>query len=575
MKPKTVLDAYQQYKEFGVTSNTPRLIDNLRTVLRRYILPSYNFSAADLRHNLENSLAQVPLDRFLQDCPQFLETFDNLNYSHAQNLAPVTLKNYRSTLLRFLNWMYDQGWQTSPSVPSSIAIYADSSAQAYTPQIYSGQTLSKARKGGRSLDVEPYALKEDELTNHLKHELEQLHIFWTTSSNLEQTEELIDDSTSRSYMNSILCFLGWHQNILHQDLRRFHLKQLIQLNTLKAFINWGLQERGNSYGWATNVANSVLAVARYLSSRANGTQFERKQKAIQAYLQDLRSTYRQSLGKATDEETSLTPSELEQVVAYLKQCCAPLHLSGIARSETAILKSWERYLIVALLTYCPINQREIRELEWERSLIRDADGYLFCLGATERMSGRKFRLPEALVHDMDKWRREFHPKIPVQTNRVFVRLGSGRTPESFGQPLNSRDISDLVSTAIYKATSILFDEPKRSTIASFQRTAIAYLGGSMQQPNIVADRYGLSNLKPQEPLSSTAAAMIEISKLCSDRENLPPQIKGLVEESNRGENTNHPFGSLRSITQAAQAELERTDEQDNTASESLDNVDES
>ncbi|MBM0740408.1 hypothetical protein JOY44_02040 [Phormidium sp. CLA17] len=239
------------------------------------------------------------------------------------------------------------------------------------------------------------------------------------------------------------------------------------------------------------------------------------------------------------------------------------------------MKSWERYLIVALLTYCPISQREVRELEWERSLIRDSEGYSIYLHTTTKASGRKFRLPELLVHDLDKWREEFHPEIPVQTNRVFVRLGSGRTPESFGQPLNSRDISDLVSTAIYKATSILFDQPKHSSTASFQRTAIAYLNGSMQQgQDVVGDRYGLSSLKPQEPISPTAAAIAGISKPRGDRSNLPPPIKGIVEELHQPENSDYVSNSLRSVIQVAQFEPERTDKQENAILELLDSLDE-
>ena len=553
MQARTTLDAYQQFRESAV-QKTPRLINNLRTVLRQYILPTYNFPLADLRNNFEKSLAQVSLNRFLQDSPQFLEDLNSQTRSRAQNIAPVTLKNYRSTLLRFLNWIYDQGWQTSPVNPVD-AVSADGSAQHYTPQIYSGQTLAKARRGGRQSTVEPYALKKEELTGELKQQFEQIQNFWTASRNFGQDGESINDLTSELYRDSILCFLGWHQNVMCEHLRHFRVEQLIQLDSLKAFIDWGMQERGNSYGWAANIANSVLAIARYLSAQLNGSQFATKQRAIQSYVQILRSNYRQTLGTKAAEE-SLTYDELEQVVQHLKQCCAPLHSLGTVRSETAILKSWERYLIVALLTYCPISQREIRELEWERSLIRDAEGYLFYLGATAKKSSRKFQLPNRLVHDMDKWREEFRPKIPIHSKYVFVRLGSGRVPESFGQPLNARDISDLVATATYKATSVLFDKPKRSTVSFFQRTAIAYLSESMQpQQNIVEDRYGLSFPTPQEPLSPSAA-ITEIIKPHSARENLPPVVKGLVEELNRLESSDLLPSQIKSAVQVAQSESE-------------------
>jgi hypothetical protein len=63
---------------------------------------------------------------------------------------------------------------------------------------------------------------------------------------------------------------------------------------------------------------------------------------------------------------------------------------------------------------------------------------------------------------------------------VFTRLGSNRTPESLGQPLTDRDISDLISSAIYKATSILFNKPTRVTPQSLRQLGLSHLKQSSQ-----------------------------------------------------------------------------------------------
>lgn len=86
------------------------------------------------------------------------------------------------------------------------------------------------------------------------------------------------------------------------------------------------------------------------------------------------------------EEKLVTFEQCVDVVKYLRKCCAPKRTAfrkgqgknhaGRKRSDEAIMLSWLRYLLVAILTYCPIRQRELRDLELGKTLFREEDGYV-------------------------------------------------------------------------------------------------------------------------------------------------------------------------------------------------------
>jgi integrase len=359
----------------------------------------------------------------------------------------------------------------------------------YAPQISNGQTLAKARKGGRKFNANPYALKEEELTPLLSQQLEHLQNFWTKPGINERKGAAIKEQTYRTYRTHILSYLGWLQNIQGEKPEQLSLERVADLERLQAFIDWGIQQKGNSYGWAMNITQTVISVAKWLYRKTQHKDFRDIPQiaalrdycqTLREYYQEKRECYPQESSRYNHNQEQITPEEGRQIVEYLRQCCAPCNSVGIQRSETAILKSWERYLIVALLAYCPMRQREIRLLEWQRSLFRKQDGYWVQFD-TKYKAGSKtgvaidYLLPKNLTSDLDEWLQQWRPKIPTDHKLVFTRLGSNRTPESLGQPLTDRDISDLISSAIYKATSILFNKPTRVTPQSLRQLGLSHL----------------------------------------------------------------------------------------------------
>jgi len=201
--------------------------------------------------------------------------------------------------------------------------------------------------------------------------------------------------------------------------------------------------------------------------------------SLREYEREL-SNKQKSQGTSIEEEKEekfLTFEECEQLVAYLKQSCAPRrryynsngHPRGTAgRSDRAIISAWQHYLTVAILVYCGLRQREIRELALGKTLFREPDGYWVKQSPDDHKvgsktgEGKEFMLSEHLTEDLDEWLNVWRPKMRIQGhNYVFATIGSNGHPNSMGRPLNDKSLGHFVTIRVYKATSFLFGEPKR------------------------------------------------------------------------------------------------------------------
>jgi integrase len=465
MPLKSVLDAYEQFSATAVCQSNPRVLHNLRTALRRYILPVYGFSPEQLkRQQLEARLAQLPLPQFLGDTTRLLEqlTRETSQSVASRSVTESTMANYRSAVTRFLDWLYSQ---------SGHAATVSSPVGEYAPQIYSGQTLTKLQQGGQQLTTVPYALKEQALTATLQQQFQQFELFWVTATVPSRHENALQASTLQLYKTNILCFLGWLQQKQVDPSLPLELAAMTEPLLLQQFLAWGQQARANSHGWALNITKAALAVARWLADTS--PQAAQRLDQIQAALQSLtRQDTRHSTLK--NESVPLSYDESLQVLEYLKACCAPRQKAGLPRSELALMKAWQRYLIVSLLVYTPIRQSELRALKRGQSLVRDAKHYRVVLSGKAK-AYKEFALPNHLTADFDRWFDQFWPLLQSTDKRVFARPGANNRPECLGEPLSPRDISHLVASAVYKATAVLFEQPKRPTIHTFRKVSLLYL----------------------------------------------------------------------------------------------------
>jgi len=491
MPLKSVLDAYEQFSATAICQNNPKVLHNLRTALRRYMLPVYGFSPEQLkRHQLEERLAQLPLAQFLGDTTYLLEqlTRETSQGVAAQSVAESTIANYRSAATRFLDWLYSQSRHTAT---------ANSPVGEYAPQIYSGQTLTKLQQGGQSLIAVPYALKEKELAATLQQQLQQLELFWLTATVSSRHENEIQASTFQLYKTSILCFLGWLKQKQADPLELLRLEDITEPRLLQQFLAWGQQERGNSPGWAMNITKAALAVARW--SASTSPQAAQRLAEVQTELQALTRKHPRHL-EPSSESAPLSYDESIQVLEYLKACCAPRQKTGVPRSELAMMKAWQRYLIVSFLVYTPVRQSELRVLKLGQSLVRDAGHYRVVLSAQAK-AYKEFALPNHLTADFDFWFSQFWPMLQSTDKRVFARPGANNRPECLGEPLTARDISHLVTSAVYKATSVLFEQPKLPTTHSFRKSTFSYLEqiGRAVPSDSVIDTKGQIPQLPRQP----------------------------------------------------------------------------
>ena len=77
MALNTALDAYQAFAQIEDSDRHQRLLGNLRTVLRRYVLPYYGINAKGRNGQLEAALAQLPIPRLITDANWFLQRLEN------------------------------------------------------------------------------------------------------------------------------------------------------------------------------------------------------------------------------------------------------------------------------------------------------------------------------------------------------------------------------------------------------------------------------------------------------------------------------------------------------------------
>lgn len=354
-----------------------------------------------------------------------------------------------------------------------------------------GGSLSQAQKGKRKLNANPYSTPEGELPNLLRRQLDQLQIFWTSAENTQRRETPIREQTYKTYRSHILSFLGWLSHIRSQNLEEIGLEKLADRNLLSDFLNWGRAERGNSYGWALNVAQSIMLIVKWQHHSAlqqsqigdiipEVTEFRDYISTLRYRYQAERSDKKVKQVDSAENQFALTDELCQKIIAYLRHDCAEYNHTGGKRSETALLRSWQRYLITAILMSCPIRLQELCQLEPANDILREPDGSWTIVTTTQHKTGYsglpiKMKLPEALKKDLATWIEDLRPKIKAGSSSIFVKLGSNRLPDALGQPLTERDIWELVSRATYKATESILGTPMRIKPSMFRQLHVPLL----------------------------------------------------------------------------------------------------
>ncbi len=483
--PGTVLDVLELFQDSRISQGNPKLIGNLKTTLRKYVLPGYGFSPSELKkeEDLLSALKELPIRDFKNPETHLL------SIAAANQLSDGTLANYKSALNRFICWAQDQAWYHD-----AFGTYDGK----LTPRMWAGYNLGRERKGKRrQFSANPYGLKEEEFSPALKRQVDQFHRFVTAPEIPKRKDSPLRQTTFTTYWHAIRLFFGWMHRFQDVPLEELKLEMMADREWLDEFIAWGINDRGNGYGWATLKGAAALNVAKWQhyrrSKQAKYRDIEEIEE-IRALLLEIahkrEKEPKRTASKEMLEEKLLTFEQCVEVTKYLRKCCAPQRtrlertggkrsVAGHRRPDRAIMQSWQRYLLIAILTYCPIRQRELRELEVGRTLFREEDGYVVRLQPDDHKTGsktgkdREFALPSNLTADLDEWLNVWRPKIPTEHQRVFIRLAPQK-PNDVGKPYEGTKLSEVVSRAMYSATGVLYREPKRTSAHDFRRIAITW-----------------------------------------------------------------------------------------------------
>jgi integrase len=212
---------------------------------------------------------------------------------------------------------------------------------------------------------------------------------------------------------------------------------MLDINLLAEYNFWSVQTRENTHSQSIHIAKAALAIAKWL----NFTSSQRRDWSdideivhIRNLIADFQDNYKREK-KVTDaqkwQHKEMTHAEARQVVEQLRAYCAPLsakyqfdpkahiHEPWYTRSQAVVWRSWQTYLIVKFLVYCPVRQGEIRTLKLNETLFRrvseSGKPYYVVLTANHKnynitQKKRHYRIPDILTKDLDFWINECMPE---------------------------------------------------------------------------------------------------------------------------------------------------------------------
>jgi len=438
--PVVILQTLRHAFTLYADAHPKNKVADLRTVFRRYILlaiPGQKFTQEMIKNKrLIGCLGKISMIEFIRlDCRAILEEQLRSQIS-ADNITQRTADNYLSDYDAFTHWMKLQNWYET-----ACGNYDGRFAPRLNTRKF--QSLLKARTGkGRNCRTSPYQLKREEMTSYLIEQIEEYSRFWTDKEVEHRQDNALRPITCLKHKKNILNFFGWLKNIEgekvklkvsnghklsaeEQNILEFvgtlSLELVANPRLLKRFVAWGINERGNKYGWAETVTKASISVAKFLHAEGAPNHYRGVETVdqLRQYINKLTPRAEAEADAADTTEKEMTHEQCVAVVQRLRQACAPKRAKAKKRSLRAISLSWLRYLIIAILTYCPIRSRELRELELNKTLFKEKDGYWLKLKPDDNKTSKTRKvnltewLPANVIADLDEWLTMWRPQVKI------------------------------------------------------------------------------------------------------------------------------------------------------------------
>lgn len=460
----TLADALILYCQGNSVTLNSQLIRNLRTTLKKYVLPGFEVSAYALR-NLDKCFTKVSLQVFIAEAKRCFEQA----YQQAleQGKSEATLKNNRSNLYQFLKWLELQAWYQEVVQPTDIPERA--------PKMKADISIAKLHKGRKHAGAIPYALKDNELTTSLNQQIESFRSYGQSEwLRTKKGDTPINDTTWGGYYKILLHFLGWLKNEIGFDVNDLDITLLADMDTLNEYLSWHFTVKKNGYRNALNIGIAALNIAKW----KYGPKSQRDDYSDCEQVLDIRDLNRRLSANIPKDRRTTSQSalkekllEMEQcmeIVEYLRRCCAPKFSCGKERKIHAIIDSWQDFLIAAILTYTPVRQKEIRELRIGKNLKREADGWWVYLTPDEHKTGAKTgksreyplfpcHLKERLTKDLDQYVNKLRPLANLNHDYLFFRPGNNAYQGSRGETIKDANcLSGTVPKLFLRISALIY-----------------------------------------------------------------------------------------------------------------------
>lgn len=421
MKKYTVSQAIDAWSQTQDVAANAILLRNLKTALRKYVLLQGDTCDQELKvEEFTHFCYEATLD-ILENA---LQAFDN-QFCVAVEAGKVkhrTGENYRMALRRFLDWMHQQLWYHE-MFPREIGKFA--------PQRVAVRRIPTAARAGRAKAEIEYKISQNELPRMAIEELDAWSSFWGQTVHEKKLKygqpisktrnkppvPVLGERNLKNQRETVLRFWGWcvkFQSYQPQDLS---LALLLDLDVLNDYIDWLITERGCTHAAGRLIVETAIKVAKWKNYDTTARRDWSDISLIQE-LRDFRSACQEAYTieqKQNEDEKwptrELTHEEARKIVEFLRQACAETYETYHKRDLCTVVWSWQIYLLVKYLTFCPVRQEEIRNLKLGHNIFREIDerGNPYYLVWIEHKNinktgrRRKYKLPSILTQDLDDW----------------------------------------------------------------------------------------------------------------------------------------------------------------------------
>jgi integrase len=400
---------------------------------------------------------------------------------------------------------------------------------------------AKIRRGA---DDHEYGLPADykESFPEIAFDLDKFFKFMTQPTPYSQ-EDPIRPATAEVYVRHAKQFFGWYispnnaeagsEEIHNASVSIVHIipnKEKESATKIIEFIIW-LRSRDISAAYEANILRGIIKLLkfRFAQESDSDTSYGGKSFDDVPIIKEIRKIHRDAnkrqrlAPRSSDEKQKwLSWPEYLQVVQYSKNELLRLIKDFDAQPELArrfskndvarkycldqkkIAESYQVYLILAFFANVPDRQRTIRELEIDRTFVKDEELSCWIIkhGPDDYKTGKSYgerpamHLAQELTPAIDDFVENWRPSLLPQTKFFFVQ---GRT----GKPMTADSVYQRVSRSCFKFTGkktnphllrdMIVTHVRESDASEKQLEALAmYMGHSVQMQRTSYDRRTLS-----------------------------------------------------------------------------------